>query len=861
MPNFVGNFTVSSDLPQKLQPLKEIAYNVWWSWNIEVVELFRRIDSDLWEETYHNPIVLLGKVSQKRLEEVANDEAYISSLYRVYQHYQAYMDSKSTWFLKEQNSKKKEKQCFAYFSAEFGLTECLQTYSGGLGILAGDHLKSASDLGLPLIGVGLLYKEGYTQQYLSTDGWQQERYDINDFYNLPMSLVKDESNNPVILDLDFPHRKVYYQIWKIQVGRNPLYLLDTKIPQNSKDDQDITRALYGGNKETRIQQEILIGIGGTKTLKKLGYQPLICHLNEGHSAFLALEKIRMLMHEHGLTFDEAKLVGFYTNVFTTHTPVPAGIDVFPNDLVEKYFGNFYRNELKISNHDFYALGTIEQDKAPSDFNMAHLAMNTSGYVNGVSRLHCVVSRKMWSYGFKDAPFEEIPIDYITNGVHTRSHLSRDMEELYRRYLGEKFIENPVDKNVWEKVNNIPDEELWRTHERRRERLVAFARKRLIKQAQEKGSSPQELLWASEALNPAALTIGFARRFATYKRATLLFSDAERIANIVNNSERPVQFIIAGKAHPQDVEGKKFIQALYEFTKDEKFRGKVVFIENYDMNVARYMTEGCDIWLNNPRRPLEASGTSGMKVIANGGLNLSILDGWWDEAYDPKLGLGWAIGNGEEYDNLEYQDEVESSALYTALENEILPLFYTRGKDRIPRGWVSSMKSSIANLTYFFNTHRMVQEYYNKFYKEGADKYKMLESNNWELARELTAWENKVVNEWDNVKFVNIKNQENTNEIKVSSKFQITAEVILGKLTPEDVDVQVYYGPVDKQHIANSNSVAIMNVEEKKKNSEGKYTYKANIECPETGRYGYTLRILPKNEMLISPFHLGVVTWA
>lgn len=861
MQKFVGDFTVVSDLPKKLEPLRELAYNVWWSWNIEVVELFRRLDADLWEETYHNPVLLLGKVTQKRLQEAAEDEAFVSSLNRVYQHYQLYMESKNTWYQKNYGGRRKSNQCIAYFSAEFGLTECLQTYSGGLGILAGDHLKSASDLGLPLVGVGLLYKEGYTQQYLNADGWQQERYDINDFYNLPMQLVTDENGEPIVLDLDYPGRKVYFQIWKIQVGRIPLYLMDTKIPQNSEEDQNITRALYGGNKETRIQQEILIGIGGLRALRRLGYNPLVCHLNEGHSAFLALEKIRIHMQEYGLTFDEAKLVGFYTNIFTTHTPVPAGIDVFPNELMEKYFGRYYREELKISNEKFYQLGTLEKGKTSHEFNMAHLAMNTSGYVNGVSKLHGVVSRKMWAHGFPGVPFEEIPIDYITNGVHTRSHLSRDMEELYRRYLGDKFIDSPTDYSVWAKVDEIPDDELWRTHERRRERLVAFIRRRLIKQAKEKGGSPQELVFAAEALNPSALTIGFARRFATYKRATLLFKDPDRLEKILNNPDRPVQIIIAGKAHPQDVEGKKFIQEIYQYTKDERFRGKVVFIENYDMNVARYMTEGCDVWLNNPRRPLEASGTSGMKVIANGGLNFSVLDGWWDEAYNADLHLGWKIGNGEEYTDHEYHDEVESSAMYTVIENEILPLFYTRGKDRIPRGWVQSMKSSIKNLAPFFNTHRMVQQYYEKFYKEGADKYKQFEANNWELARELTEWELKVIREWNKVKILNIKGNENIHDVKVNTSYRITAEVDLGELSPEDVDVQVYYGPVDKQHLPNVNKVKVMDVVNPKKNSGSNFTYVADIECEDTGKYGYTLRILPKNSMLISQFHLGVITWA
>ncbi|MBU0558866.1 MAG: alpha-glucan family phosphorylase, partial [Bacteroidetes bacterium] len=595
----------------------------------------------------------------------------------------------------------------AYFSAEFGLTECLQIYSGGLGVLAGDHLKSASDLGIPLVALGICYKEGYFQQYLSNDGWQQEKYDLIDFYNQPMELVLEKSGEPIKLDLDFPGRKVYFQIWKIQVGRIPLYLLDTNVGENTAADKEITRSLYGGNNETRIQQEILLGIGGIRTLHHLDMKPLVCHMNEGHSAFLSLERIRYLISNYNLSFNEAKDISFFSNVFTTHTPVPAGIDIFPNDLVEKYFGNFYRNELKISDKEFYSLGTIKQKKEPTNFNMAHLAMNMAGFVNGVSKLHGEVSKKMWVEGFKDIPFDEIPIDYVTNGIHTASHISNEMFDLLYRYLGDEFIENTGNKEVWDGVDDIPDEELWRTHERRRERLVAFARKRLRQQIIARGGSYSDIISSKEVLDASALTIGFARRFATYKRATLISRDVERLASILCNSKFPVQFIFAGKAHPRDDAGKKLIQEIVALTKDDHLRKKIVFLENYDMNIARYMVEGCDVWMNNPRRPLEASGTSGMKVLANGGLNFSVLDGWWDEAYNHHV--GWKIGSAEEYKDLDYQDEVESNMIYEMLENELVPTFYNRGEDKLPRKWIAMMKNSMRQLGSVYNTHRMVEE--------------------------------------------------------------------------------------------------------------------------------------------------------
>ena len=855
MIKFLGSYNVVPSLPENLEKLRELAYNIHWSWNPDARELFRRLDRELWDDTNHNPVMILGKISQERLEEISHDDGFKAHLQRVHNKLNEYLTEK-TWFQKKYNFD--DSFNIIYFSAEFGLTECLQTYSGGLGVLAGDHLKASSDLGIPLTGIGLLYKEGYFQQYLNADGWQHERYEINDFDNLPMKLVMNEKNEPLMLSVKFTDRDVFFQVWKIQVGRISLFLLDTNVQKNNEVDRKIIETLYGGNVETRIQQEIILGIGGIRTMYALGIKPAICHMNEGHSAFLSLERIRYAIQNDGLSFNEAKEVGYHSNVFTTHTPVPAGIDVFSNELIEKYFGSYYRNELKISDKDFYALGSIYKTNGSSVFNMAHLAMNTAGYINGVSKLHGEVSKKMWASGYKNVPFNEIPIGHITNGVHIRSHISREMEDLLLQYIGENWVTNPTSSNLWERIDKIPDEELWRTHERRRERLVAFARRRLIKQIKSRGGSQEELAIASEILDPSALTIGFARRFATYKRATLIFKDIERLADIVNNKHYPVQFIIAGKAHPKDEEGKRFIQEIFQIAKEERFRRKIVFLENYDMNVAHYLVEGCDVWMNNPRRPLEASGTSGMKVIANGGLNFSVLDGWWDEGFDPEV--GWKIGNGEDYTDPDYQDEVESRLLYNTLESSIVPLFYSRGEDHLPRRWILKVKNSMKKLGPVFNTHRMVEEYFDKYYKPSFELRKQLSHSQWHKCKELTAWKAKVIENWSSIKVVSVETNGNSKHIFVGQSLPVEAEIDLGGLTHEDVEVQIYYGPMENNDNPHYNLTEIMNADQKKTKS-GFSKYTGRIVCKESGHQGYTIRILPKNGLLIHPFELDVVYWA
>ncbi len=675
----LNKYMVSPSVPKELEPLIEITKNFWWCWNQKAVTLLRTIDIDNWDKRDHNPIRVLGESLQERFDAMLQDDAAMMNLAEVYDEFKTYM-KQETWYNSLDDNQKTKNEKIAYFSFEYGLHESLPNYSGGLGILSGDHLKSASDLGLPLVAVGLLYRKGYFRQYLNADGWQQE-YDIeNDFFNLALEKVLDKNGETMKVDVDLPGRKVYAQIWKANVGRIELYYLDANIEENSVADRDITAQLYGGNLETRIQQEILLGIGGVKALEKLGIKPTIYHMNEGHSAFLSLERIRQLMENNNLDKNTAREVVYSSNIFTTHTPVPAGNDIFPIDMIQKYFTDYVKH-IDMTMDEFIRLGRINPDDQKESFCMTVLALNLSAENNGVSELHGHVSRAMWKDIWKGVPVSELPIDSITNGIHTLSWISFDMQNLLDRYLGPRWRTKPLEYEIWERVQKIPDAELWRTHERRKERLIDFCRDRLKTQITNRGFTKSEIEHADQILSPEALTIGFARRFATYKRGTLLFRDLERLKKIVTNSEKPVQIIFAGKAHPHDNGGKELIRNIAEICRREDFRDHIVFIEDYDINVARYMVQGVDVWLNNPRRPLEASGTSGMKVPPNGGLNFSVLDGWWDEAYDGQN--GWPIGNREEYTDLEYQDEVESKALYNVLENEIIPLFYERGRDNIP----------------------------------------------------------------------------------------------------------------------------------------------------------------------------------
>ncbi|MFN2226108.1 MAG: alpha-glucan family phosphorylase [Anaerolineae bacterium] len=849
-------FRVIPSLPESLERLRDLAHNLWWSWNPEAIELFRRLDRDLWEDTGHNPVLMLGAIRQERLEQVAEDDGFRSHLDRVYREFDRYMKSSGPWYAKAHPDRAGVR--IAYFSAEFGLTESLGIYAGGLGILAGDHLKSASDLGLPFVGVGLLYQQGYFRQYLNPDGWQQELYPNNDFYNLPLTLERQLSGAPLTVTVELPGRQVQAQIWRAQVGRVPLYLLDTNIEANRPVDRDITDQLYGGDDDMRIRQEILLGIGGVRALEALGLRPTVCHMNEGHSAFLALERIRLMMEECQLSFAEAREAATGGHVFTTHTPVPAGIDWFHPDLLDRYFSAYYP-KLGLSRHEFLGLGRMNPDDPNGYFCMALLAMRLAHKINGVSQLHAKVSRRMWQEAWPQVPADDIPIMGITNGIHARSWISHDMADLYDRYLGPRWIERPAEQEVWQRVMRIPDEELWRTHERRRERLVAFARRTLSQQLEQRGSRPAEIRQAEEVLDPEALTIGFARRFATYKRGTLLFHDLERLGRIVGDRERPVQIIFAGKAHPKDNPGKELIRQIIHHARRPEFRNRIVFLEDYDMVVARYLVQGVDVWLNTPRRPHEASGTSGMKATANGALNLSVLDGWWDEGYTPET--GWAIGRGEEYadDQAEYQDRVEANAIYDLLEKEIVPLFYERGRDGLPRGWITKMKAAMRDHAGVFNTNRMVRQYTELCYLPSAARGERLWAEEQRRAKALAAWKTGLGEQWGQIRIGRVWTERaNGSDLKVGDQLQVQAEIYLGELKPTDVAVQLYYGPLDASNlIVNGRALPTLIAQSKGK---GKYIFAGAIPCRTSGQHGYALRILPAHEDLGGPFEMGLVLW-
>ncbi len=839
-------------LPESLERLRELAYNIRWAWDEDTAGLFARLERGLWDDRLRNPVKLLGEVGQELLDATAADEAFTDHLAEVLEDYEASMKRRS-WY--DRASRDRAPMTIAYFSMEYGLTECLPIYSGGLGVLSGDHLKSASDLGLPLVAMGLMYQEGYFRQYLNPDGWQQETYPENDLSNMPVQLVRDEDGSPLTVAVDFPDRAVHLRIWRIDVGRVRLFLLDTNTELNERAvDRGITTRLYAGGTELRIQQEIVLGLGGVRALRALGHDPDVFHMNEGHSAFLAIERIRQLMTERGIDFDTAREIVAAGNVFTTHTPVPAGIDRFGEDLVMRYLGHLLPS-LGLDEGRFLDLGRSTPGRAGGPFSMAVLALRLSDYHNGVSELHSTVSQRMWCYLWPDAPCEEIPIRAITNGVHAPTWLSADMKALFDRYLGPRWREMPEEEGVWHLVDRIPATELWRTHVRRRERLVAFARRHMRGQIARRGGTEAELAMAFEVLDPEALTIGFARRFATYKRATLLLSDVERLHRLLSNAERPVQILFAGKAHPADDPGKRLIKELVHLARGEGYRHRLVFLEDYDMAVARYLVQGVDVWLNTPRRPKEASGTSGMKAAMNGALNVSTLDGWWAEAYDPSV--GWTIGSGEEYDDDEYGDRIEASALYDLLEKEVVPQFYDRGPDGVPREWLDKMKASMELTCRRFNTARMVRQYATEGYLPAADRTARLRDDDARGAHELVAWRRHVEQAWRGVSIAAVDSDLGV-EMQVGQQFAVSCKVQLGQLSATDLAVEVYHGALDMHgDLVDAERVPMTQHGDAEHDSA---TFRAEIPCERSGRLGFSVRVLPSHPDLAHHLDSRMIVW-
>ncbi len=842
----VIRFTVNPKLPRSLQPLSELAHNLWVSWNYDAVALFTRLDYDVWLESRQNPVQTLAMVSQQRLKELASDDSYLAALNSVYQKFTRYRDGE-TWY------KDGGKDVVAYFSMEYGMDVSLPIYSGGLGLLSGDHMKTASDLGLPLVGVGLLYRQGYFQQYLNADGFQQESYPENDWYSMPVQRCRDKSGQDIRISVQIGNSLVIARVWRVNVGRLALYLLDTNIEDNAPELRTITASLYGGTKDTRIRQEILLGVGGIRALRALGINPAVTHMNEGHSAFLGIERIRELVEQHTLSVHQAIEALKPSNIFTTHTPVPAGNERFSVELIHNYIDSLIAGT-GLSREGFMALGRENPADHLEHFCMTVLALKLSAYNNGVSRLHGQISRNMWNTIWPGLPQDEVPISSITNGVHVRSYAAQDIVDLLDRYFGPRFVDEPTNLDVWNRMDRITDEELWRAHERCKSRLVAFARQRLRSQLERRGIIGNQLLQATEALSPTTLTISFARRFATYKRGALLFHDPERLMRLLLDPQRPVQLIFAGKAHPHDLAGKNLIKEIVHFANKPEVRSKIVFLENYDIAMAKQLVSGSDLWLNTPRRPLEASGTSGMKAAVNGVLNCSVLDGWWAEAYAPQV--GWAIGNGEEYDDPEMQDEIESKALYDLLEREIIPGFYNRGQDGLPREWIALMKASMQQIGRQFSSYRMLVEYAERFYFPALNNYAAVSRNRFARAREVSDYLQRVQHAWGDVSVRAVVRPDSAG-LHVGDTISVDATVRLGTLKPEEVLVELYYGSVSSQsEIVNPQRTAMEPVE----HNDGVHHYRGQITCSAAGRQGYTVRVIPQHRSLVHPFQPGLIAW-
>ena len=779
----VHEVDVHPALPERLAWLGEIAGNVWTSWNPEAQDLFERLDPESWEALAHNPVALLRRLPQERLDAVAADESFVAMVARVARHLDAYANDPG-WFPGAHPGA--EGMRVAYFSLEFGLDAGIPLYSGGLGVLAGDHLKSASDLGVPLVGVGLLYRSGYFRQSLGPDGGQRERYPATDWGDLPLADQPGPDGRPVVVEVEIGGEPVRAALRRIQVGRVPLLLLDADIEGNPPEARELTSVLYGGDREMRIRQEVLLGVGGVRALAAAGIAPTVFHMNEGHSALLALERIRAMVDDDRIDAAEARERVLASTVFTTHTPVPAGNESFDPDLARAYLDPLAGG----AGMEWEELaGLASQPDGDGSFGLTPLALRTSGFANGVAELHGETSRQMWRGLWPELPVDEVPVASITNGIHTASWLSREMHELLDRYIGPGLQERPEDPTVWERAESIPAGELWRVHELRRERLVLFARERLRAQWARQGSRRLASRAAEDALRPDALTICFARRFATYKRANLLFRDPERLARLLGDEKRPVQLIVAGKAHPLDGPAKDMLRDVVRDSQRPPLRDRIVFLEDYDMHVARYLVQGADVWLNVPRRPLEASGTSGMKAAVNGALNLSVLDGWWAEGYSPDA--GWAIGGGEQYEDPEENDAVEAEALYTLLERDVIPLFFQRDSSGRPRDWTSMMTASIRRLGAAFNTGRMVRDYAERAYLPAHRAAAALDARDGAAARELAGWRERMRAAWPQVSVTSSVRADGP--IAVGSEVSVEALVTLGGLSVDDVQVEVVAG--------------------------------------------------------------------
>lgn len=848
-----NRITVNPQLPKRIEKLSEIGYNLWWSWNTEFLKLFKEIDIDLWESVNKNPIKFLKLVTQEKLEKAAQSPEFLKKYDKVVENFEDYMKSKNNWFEKKYPDNKND--VIAYFSAEYGLDQTLAIYSGGLGILSGDHLKSASDLGVPLVAIGLLYKKGYFNQKINGNGIQETEYNDIDIENLPIESVKDSEGKDVLVALHFPKKKLYLKAWKVNVGRVELYLLDSDIEANIPEYREITKTLYGGDREMRIQQEIILGQGGVAMLKALGYNPTIYHMNEGHSSFLILELIYNLMKEKQVSFQIARDIVASKTVFTTHTPVPAGNDIFTLSLVEKYFKDYW-DKLGITKQEFFQMGMKPDVQIDTTgFNMGILALKVAGKKNGVSKLHGAVSRELFGEVWPNIAANESPITYVTNGIHTCSWLSPHLKELYNKYLIPYWQDRIYDDEVWKKISDVPNEELWKAHQERKVKMLAIVKENTINRLRRCGYNYDEIMKIVDCLDPNALTIGFARRFATYKRATLIFKDLERITQILNNKNQKVQIIFAGKAHPADKEGQDLIKYIHEISMKPQFKGKVFLLENYNIAMSKYLISGVDVWLNTPRRPMEASGTSGQKASVNGVINFSILDGWWAEGYNAKN--GWKIGESLEYSDYESQDRADSQSIYDTLENKIIPMYYEKDEDGISSRWMQTMKESIISTGGKYSTSRMLTDYVDKLYIPLCNLY-----NNYyaELGKvgELNEWKKSLMNAWDNIEITQENNLDNIT-LDAGNNIEVRCKVKLPNINKDNIEAQVYYGKISENGTVDDISIIPMELEEADEESKI-YTYKAKVNLINGGNYGYTFRVMPKHEMILDSANLDLIKW-
>ena len=844
--------TVNPQLPKSIEKLGEISENLWWSWNTEFLKIFKEIDIDLWEQCNKNPVKFLRLVDQEKLERASTDPEILKN-YRInVDNFESYMKSRTTWFSKQYPENKDD--VIAYFSAEYGLDETLPIYAGGLGILSADHLKSASDLGIPIVAIGLLYKNGYFNQKINRNGEQVSEYYNVEMDNLPIKPLKDENGEDVIVNIKLQKDKLYIKVWKICVGRVNLYLLDTDIPENKEEYRGITLKLYGGNQEMRIRQEMVLGIGGVKVLQELGINPKVYHMNEGHSSFLVLEAIKQTIKQKQVSFDIAKDIVTAKTVFTTHTPVPAGNDIFPIELVEKYFDGYWK-DLGITKEQFLELGMKPRDESKNSFNMGILALKIAGKKNGVSKLHESVSRELFSDVWPDIAPQESPITYVTNGVHTCSWLAPNLKELYNKYLEPYWQDRIYSDETWKKIDKIPDEELWEAHKQRKVKLLKLVRDNVTSRLKNNGVHYETIREIVSGLNPDALTIGFARRFATYKRATLIFKDLERITQILNDTNRPVQIIFAGKAHPADKEGQDLIKYIHEISLMPQFKGKIFLLENYNINVARHLVSGVDVWLNNPRRPMEASGTSGEKASVNGIVNFSILDGWWAEGYNTKN--GWSIGTNQEYYSYEEQDLADSESIYRTLEDKIIPAYYNKNEKSISETWIRLMKNSIMSTGGKYSTARMLVDYTEKLYMpllNLTNKY----FSSLENVTEYNRIKQELYANWNDIKITQENNADNIT-VDAGNKIKVSCKVELPNIDKDYIQTECYYGKILENGIVEDINIMPMDLVEE--NNETKtYTYEAKIEMKTGGNYGYTFRVMPKHPMLLDPENLNLVKW-